>query len=131
MTDAARTPVKSLLDRWLPIGLVAIGPVVLFGPVLVRGHVLYWGTPLLQFVPWRTAAFDLIRQGRLPLWNPLLGMGAPLLANYRSAVLYPPNWILAIPAAGWGEGLLVLAHLVLGGGGTALLLRRLGLDPIG
>ena len=131
MTDAARTPVKSLLDGWLPIGLVAIGPVVLFGPVLVRGHVLYWGTPLLQFVPWRTYAFDLIRQGRLPLWNPLLGMGVPLLANHQSALLYPPNWILAFTAAGWGEGLLVLVHLVFAGVGTVILLRRLGIGDLG
>lgn len=119
------------LDRWFPIGLVALGPILLFGPMLARGDVLYWGTPLLQFVPWRTYAFELIRQGWLPLWNPLLGMGAPLLANYQSALLYPPNWILAFTAAGWGEGLLVLAHLVFAGAGTVLLLRRLGLGPLG
>jgi len=132
MTDAAsRSSGRPRFDRWFPIGLIALGPIALFGPMLARGDVLYWGTPLLQFVPWRTAAFDLIRQGRLPLWNPLLGMGAPLLANYQSALLYPPNWILAITTAGWGEGLLVLAHLVFAGAGTALLLRRIGLEPIG
>ncbi len=119
------------LDRWVPFLLVALGPILLFGPMLARGDVLYWGTPLLQFVPWRTYAFELIRQGALPLWNPLLGMGAPLLANYQSALLYPPNWILPFAAAGWGEGLLVLAHLVSAGAGTALLLRRLKIGLLG
>ena len=132
MTDAAsHSSGSSRTDRWFPIGLIALGPIALFGPMLARGDVLYWGTPLLQFVPWRTAAFDLIRQGWLPLWNPLLGMGAPWLANYQSALLYPPNWILAFTTAGWGEGLLVLAHLVFAGAGAALLLRRLGLGLIG
>jgi len=32
--------------------------------------------------------------GRLPLWNPYLFMGAPLLANSQAAVLYPLNWPL-------------------------------------
>jgi hypothetical protein len=122
MTDAAsRSSGRPRFDRWFPIGLIALGPIALFGPMLARGDVLYWGTPLLQFVPWRTAAFDLIRQGWLPLWNPLLGMGAPWLANYQSALLYPPNWILAFTTAGWGEGLLVLAHLVFAGAGMALV----------
>ena len=132
MADAApRSSERARFDRWFPIGLIALGPIALFGPMLARGDVLYWGTPLLQFVPWRTAAFHLVRQGWLPLWNPLLGMGAPLLANYQSALLYPPNWILAFTTAGWGEGLLVLAHLVFAGAGMALVLRRIGLGLIG
>jgi hypothetical protein len=45
--------------------------------MLARGDVLYWGTPLLQFVPWRTYALALIREGWMPLWNPLLGMARP------------------------------------------------------
>ena len=116
---------------WFSIGMAAIGPLLLFGPMLLRGRVLYWGTPMLQFVPWRSFAFDLIRNGRAPLWNPWLGMGAPLLANYQSALLYPPNWILAVTTAGWGEGFLVLAHLVFAGAGTVLLLRRIGIGGLG
>jgi hypothetical protein len=122
---------RSRFDRWLPVALAAVGPILLFGPMLARGEVLYWGTPLLQFVPWRVFAFEVIRQGWLPLWNPLVGMGAPLLANYQSALLYPPNWILSFTLAGWGEGLLVLAHLVFAGAGTVLVLRRLEVGPLG
>jgi len=111
----------------IALGLIALGPILLFGPMVVRGDVLYWGTPLLQFVPWRGLAFEVVGQGFLPLWNPFLGMGAPLLANHQSALLYPPNWLLAFVNAGWGEGLLVLIHLVFAGAGMLLMLRRLKL----
>jgi hypothetical protein len=114
----------------LPWILVALGPVVLFGPMLVRGKGLYWGTPLLQFVPWRQFAIQTLRQGHFPLWNPRLGMGAPLLANYQSALLYPPNVILAITGPAWGHGLLVTLHLVWAGFGMIVLARRFGLGPL-
>jgi hypothetical protein len=97
--------------------------------MLIRGRVIFWGTPLLQFVPWRQYALELIQRGSLPLWNPLVGMGAPLLANYQSALLYPPNLILALTGPAWGHGLLVSLHLVWAGLGMLVLVRRLGLSP--
>jgi hypothetical protein len=92
--------------------------------------VLFWGTPLLQFIPWREYAVSTVRSGSIPLWNPLLGAGAPLLANYQSALLYPPNWLLLLVDVAWGHGLLVLLHLALAGVGMALLGRRLGLADL-
>jgi hypothetical protein len=54
-------------------------------------------------------------------------MGAPLLANYQSALLYPPNWLLLATDIAWGQTLLVLLHLIWAGFGMALLARSLGL----
>ncbi len=110
--------------------LIAIGPILLFGPMLVRGEVLYWGTPMLQFVPWHQFAIEVLKSGHLPLWNPLLGMGAPLLANYQSALLYPPNLTLFIFGPAYGHGVLVTLHLIWAGIGMALLVRRLGLGSL-
>jgi hypothetical protein len=118
------------LKRLIPWLVVALGPLTLFGPMLVRGEALVWGTPLLQFVPWRTFAIETLRQGHLPLWNPWLGMGAPLLANYQSALLYPPNFLLAITGPAWGQGLLVMLHLIWAGAGMIVLTRRLGLGSL-
>lgn len=119
---------------YLPLWLT---PLVLLAPVLVRGQALYWGTPYLQFAPWRAWAWEMLHSGQLPLWNPLVGMGAPLLANYQSALIYPPNWLLFLLAAGggpawqaWGQTLLVIAHLAWSGVGMARLGRQLGLDPL-
>ena len=102
-------------------------------PVWITGKALYWGTPSTQFIPWWWQTWVTIRSGELPLWNPLVGMGAPLLANYQSALLYPPTWtyfVLAaiggLPLMAWWQALLVAAHLAWAGWGMVLLIRRLG-----
>lgn len=118
-------------EHLLPWVSIVVGPVLLLGPALVRGEVLFWGTPLLQFVPWREFALDVLRQGHLPLWNPLLGMGAPLVANYQSALFYPPNWLLGLLGVAEGQGWLVLLHWVWAGAGMVVLTRRLGICPFG
>lgn len=111
--------------------LVVLGPVLLLGPGLLHGSVLFWGTPLLQFLPWRTFALEMLSAGHLPLWNPLVGMGAPLLANYQSAVFYLPNVLLWVLEPAAASTLLVLLHLVWAGLGMARLARRMEMNALG
>ncbi len=119
----------SALRKTWPWLVVALGPLALFGPMLVRGAALFWGTPLLQFIPWRVAALRALESGHFPLWNPLVGMGAPLLANYQTGILYPPNVLLAAVGVEWGSGLLVMLHLTWAGWGMVMLVRGLGMRP--
>ncbi len=113
--------------------ILITAPLILFAPVVLTGKALFWGTPALQFVPWRDFAWNILKSGNLPLWNPMLGMGAPLIANYQSAIFYPPNWLLflldAVGGTGWlawGQGLLVVLHLIWAGIGMARLAQQLG-----
>lgn len=117
--------------------LLWIFPLILFAPTLVRGGALVWGTPSLQFIPWRILAWEQFRAGFLPFWNPLNGMGAPLLANYQLAFFYPPGWLLyALKEVGgnewmaWGHTLVLAAHLSWAGYGVARLIRQLGLSEL-
>lgn len=110
-----------------------IGPVILFGKLLIKGEVIFWGTTYLQFTPWRYYAWEQITNGIIPLWNADNGFGAPLLANYQSALLYPPNILLWLGAAINGvcgialmQTILVMLHLIASGIGFVLLLRALG-----
>lgn len=119
------------------LGPIVLTPFILFLPLLLAGKVLFWGTPFLQFTPWRDLAWKELIAGQLPLWNPWVGMGAPLAANYQSALFYPPNWLLIPLAAAfgpagiaWGQTLLAVLHLVWAGIGMALLVRQLGLDAL-
>jgi hypothetical protein len=117
--------------------LVIILPYILMAPVWLTGEALYWGTPSTQFVPWWAQAYRTLATGELPLWNPLVGGGAPLLANYQSALLYPPTWIYFLLAAiggvsllAWGQALLLAAHLAWAGLGMSRLARQLGRSPL-
>ena len=127
-----------LKETIIPFVPVWIAPWILLGPVYLTGKALFWGTPFLQFVPWRAWAWQMLFAGKLPLWNPYVGMGAPLIANYQSALFYPPNLLLGLlQAAGgvggqaWGQAILVALHLSWAGTGMILLVRRLGLNPLG
>jgi len=113
--------------------LLLLAPFILLAPALRPGWALFWGTPSLQFVPWHWWAWEALRQGHLPLWNPLLGAGAPLAANYQSALFYPPNWLLLPFAAlggrtglAWAHGLLAAFHLALAGWGMSKVLDDFG-----
>jgi hypothetical protein len=121
----------------LPYFPIVLAPIILFAPILLTGKALYWGTPFLQFMPWRVQAWDILRSGSWPLWNPLVGMGAPLLANYQSALFYPATWFLfGLKELGgnslmaWGQTLVVIFHIIWSGIGMALLCRSLRLNSL-
>ncbi len=123
--------------QWIVILPLLTLPLVLLSDMLLRGRMFYWGTPALQFIPWRVLAWQMLSEGVLPWWNPLSGMGAPLAANYQLAVFYPPGWLVYVAAAfggapwlAWAHSWLVVLHLVWAGLGMALLGRRLGLLPL-
>lgn len=118
------------LIRWLPFALLAGMLAVLFYPLL-RGETLFWGLPSLQFYPWRHFAFAELRAGRLPAWNPYVGAGAPLLANYQTAVFYPPNWLWLVLPDLTAMNLIALGHVLWAGLGMWLFARALGLTDFG
>jgi Bacterial membrane protein YfhO len=132
-----KTGLNSNGPNYLYLLLVVFAPFALLSPILLFGKAMFWGTVSLQFLPWIVQAYHSILQGQIPLWNPLVGMGAPLAANYQSALFYPPNWlVLVLEALGgvgwaaWGQTLLVAIHLAWAGIGMAMLARRLGLNSL-
>ena len=44
--------------------------------------------------PLLVAAFEAIRHGRLPLWDPSIYCGIPFAGNIQAALFYPPTWVL-------------------------------------
>ena len=44
-------------------------------------------------LPWRAAVRGEVFAGRLPLWNPYVLGGSPLLAVQQPAVLHPGTWV--------------------------------------
>ena len=44
-------------------------------------------------IPWRKAVRAAVKRGELPLWNPHILAGEPLLAVQQPAVFHPGTWI--------------------------------------
>ncbi|MCS7178433.1 MAG: YfhO family protein [Anaerolineae bacterium] len=106
--------------------ILALGLLVLlaFWPIGPAGRVLAGGDLFTYFYPYWAEAAQALRAGRLPLWNPYLFMGVPLLANSQAGVLYPLNWPLWLflpthNALHWSA----LLHLWLAASGTYLYAR--------
>ncbi len=118
---------KAVLPRWVAPVLVIALPLALYWPFVFGGKAIFWGTPLMQFWPWRQFAVEQLRGGHLPLWNPYSGNGAPLLADHQSAVLYPLNVIFMIFPTHYALGLSLALHAMLAGGTMYALARELRL----
>jgi uncharacterized membrane protein YfhO len=121
---------KSLKIPWEHLFIILV-PLILFAQFLAGKAYIYWGTPFFQFYPWREFALNSIRAGQIPLWNPYVGNGAPLIANYQSAIFYPINWLSLILPLDYSFSWIIFIHLVLSGFGMAMFMRGLGAKPIG
>jgi hypothetical protein len=124
MQEARGKKQEAGIERWAFV----IFPLLLLWRPLFAGEAFFWGTPLLQFVPWQRMAAQMWSSGHLPLWNPLVGGGAPLAANYQTAAFYPLNALyLLLPAEialTWTTAL----HLALAGWGMYAWGRTVGLN---
>src|SRR4030067_238371 len=109
---------------WL---LLILLPLVLLAPLVFGGRVLYWGVPLMQFYPWQHFAVETLRMGEVPLWNPLLGNGAPLAANLQTGVFSPLNVPYLILPTEVAMGDTTVLHVILAGLFMFAFMRSLGL----
>jgi hypothetical protein len=111
-------------------GLAAI-VAALCWPVVAHGQI-YWERDLhLYLYPHAEAFVRVLAQGSLPLWNPYVAFGEPLLANPYMQVYYPATWLHLLVEPWWWWAGMVVAHLLLTGAGAYRLARRLGMSPMG
>ena len=80
---------------------------------------------LLEHYPRRLLATQILRAGELPLWNPYIMSGMPLLADGYSALLYPLSILFVVLPLARAFGWYALLHLVIAGVGTYWLARGL------
>jgi len=107
--------------------LIAL-PVLIFGVPALLGHTVLPGDDLTQNFPLRALAGQQIRHGQLPVFNPYIWSGAPLLGDWNAAAAYPLTWLFAVlPAAGaWTAGMIVTWAVAGVGLLRFLRARRLG-----
>lgn len=69
-----------------------------------------------------------LQQGEVPLWNPEIFSGLPLLGVQQAAVLYPLNLLFMPLGPNWIWTATAIARLFLMGWGVHLLMRRYGVS---
>jgi hypothetical protein len=89
--------------------LLVVLPAIIFGVPALLGHAVLLGDDLTQNFPLRVLAGREIRAGNLPLFDPYIWSGAPLLAGWNAGAAYPLTWLFAVlpGAAAWTVNLIV------------------------
>lgn len=84
-----------------------------------------------QIYPWKTLVVESLKQGKLPLWNPYNFSGAPLLANFQNAALYPLGifYLLFSQIDAWT--ILIILQPLLALLFTYLYCRKIGMGALG
>ncbi len=116
-------------DVWAVAVLVAL-PVIVFGVPALVGHAVLPGDDLTQNFPLRVLAGRQIRSGQLPLYDPYIWSGAPLLAGWNAGAAYPLTFLFAVvpTAAAWTLNLIVTWAVA--GLGMFFFLRALRLASV-
>lgn len=86
---------------------------------------------LRQLYPWKTLAIGLLKTGEFPLWNPFSFSGAPLLANFQSAVFYPLNLVYFVLPQISAWTILILLQPLLTALFMYLFTRKIGVSHMG
>lgn len=110
---------------------VSLAPVLYFLPAVLKGSVLCPDDGTIFNTPLRVAAADIMLGGSLPLWNPYIFGGMPLLASAQAGVLFPPNWFYLAFAPQAATNLMVVSSYVVAALGAYLYARRAGASPAG
>jgi hypothetical protein len=120
--DGMRSRFPSVLQ---PVLLAAAWVVSLLSSLLSPQRALANRDIAAFHLPLRFAFRELAAFG-LPLWNPWLHGGQPLLSNPSYGAFYPPSWlVLAVPPY-YALSLLAMLHMTLAFAGAWHLARRLG-----
>lgn len=105
------------------LSIIYLAFATLILPALAGEGTFYGDVILNWFAPEKFAVGERLGAGDLPTWSRSAFGGEPVLANLQHAVLYPGNlpfWILRTSVA---LQVVVAAHLVWAGLGTAMLCR--------
>lgn len=114
----------------LPVLLLALLPAMVFGIPALLGHAVVPGDDMTQNFPLRELTGSQLRAGHLPLYDPWIWSGAPLLGGWNAAAAYPLTWLFVIlpGTAAWTAGLIVTWETA--GLGMFCLLRALRLGRL-
>jgi hypothetical protein len=110
---------------------VTLAPIFYFLSALRNHLVLGPDDGMLFNVPLRVAAAQMVRSGHLPLWNPYIFSGMPLLGAAQGGLLFPLNWFYLVFSPVVATDLMVISAYMLAACGAYLFARRTGASIAG
>ena len=134
MTEAVSS--LRLLKEWrkdvLPLLVFLFLPVLSFPELFLRPNTLYRGDLTWIHYPLRVLAAEQWKSGQVPLWNPYVLSGTPLLAEPQVGVLQPLNALFLLPIPPYRAlTLFVSLNLTLAATFTYVLARSFGISRAG
>lgn len=113
-------------DDGFVLVLTAVFFLCIFSQAIFGERVFLAGDQLVYTLPLRTVAWDMIRQGQLPLWTPFVFSGYPLLSMAQLGLGYPLTWGYLFLPNHWAEQIYVFAPYLLAPAFTYKYLREVG-----
>lgn len=119
----------SRLPWWVPI--LAIVSTILFFPGQWLGEGLIGGDIYTYSLPQKVYLAETLKQGEWPLWNPLVGLGYPVLAESQTGAIYPLHLLYAFLSVTAANDAVLLIHYVLAFAGMFWCARWFGRGAVG
>ena len=111
------------------LAVVLVLPPLLFLAPQVVGRAFIDGDNFIQNFPLRVLVAHDMRHGSLPLMNPYLFSGTPLLGGFNAGAAYPTTWLLAVLPSFEAWSLNMAIAYDVAALGTYLFLRRQSMSP--
>src|SRR5258708_36955497 len=83
-----------IVRDWLALAAVSALPLVFYWRATLGLGMFFFGDIARFFYPTRVLYANALQQGRLPLWQPEILTGIPLLAEMQTGALNPPHLLL-------------------------------------
>ena len=107
-----------------PYFIIAAALFLFYGRLLYGGNTVYSGDFFAYQFPEKFLIRNALSHGTLPLMNPYILSGSPMLSNIAAGTLYPLNLLLLIGSPVYGFNLFIFIHLLFAGFAMYLLLRK-------
>ena len=102
---------------------------IFFYKFLVPGQTLFGTDTMTQSYPMQVVWMrEILHTHSIPLWNPYMLGGMPLLASFSFHILYPGSWIFFLMPVDYGMGYIYILHFCLMGIFFHYFGRELGLS---
>ena len=81
---------------WGVAGLLLLLTTVFYWDVLFTNRASFPWDAIDFFYPYLAFVHEELRHFRLPLWDPYVLSGFPVIADPESQIFYPPNWLMVL-----------------------------------